>query len=55
MGGDPFYLYMDRLTVHRMKTVKQKLLEHGITPIYNCSASPDLNAIETCFAQVKLR
>jgi hypothetical protein len=55
MGNEPFFLFMDRLSVHRMKTVKEKLQEHGITPIYNCSASPDLNAIETCFAQVKLK
>ena len=55
MGNEPFFLFMDRLSVHRMKTVKEKLQEFGITPIYNCSASPDLNAIETCFAQVKLK
>ena len=55
MGGEPFYLYMDRLSVHMMLSVKQRMNEYDITPIYNCSASPDLNAIETCFAQVKLR
>ena len=55
MGGEPFFLFMDRLSVHMMLTVKDKLDELDITPIYNCSASPDLNPIETCFAQVKLR
>ena len=55
MGGGPFFLFMDQLTVHRMVTVKDKMAEYGITPIYNASASPELNAIETCFAQVKHR
>ena len=50
MGGEPFYLYMDRLSVHMMHSVREKMDEHDITPIYNCSASPELNAIETCFA-----
>ena len=50
MGEEPFYLFMDRLSVHMMLTVKDKLSQHNITPIYNCSASPDLNPIETCFA-----
>ena len=50
MGGEQFYLFMDRLSVHMMISVKHKMEEMDITPIYNCSASPDLNAIETCFA-----
>jgi hypothetical protein len=33
-----------------MVTVKEKMAEYSITPIYNASASPELNAIETCFA-----
>jgi hypothetical protein len=53
MGGEPFSLFMDRLTVHRMLTVKQEMMDLNIFPIYNCPASPDLNAIETCFAQCK--
>ena len=50
MGGEPFALYMDRLTVHRMLTVKEKMLQLEIYPIYNIPASPETNAIETCFA-----
>ena len=46
---------MDRLTVHRMITVKERMLKLEIFPIYNIPASPDTNAIETCFAQCKLR
>lgn len=55
MGGEPFYLFMDQLRIHKMLTVRQKMAEYGITPIMNSSASPEQNAIETCFAQVKLR
>ena len=54
MGELPFALYMDRLTVHRMITVKERMRNLNIFPIYNCPASPDTNAIETCFAQCKL-
>ena len=54
MGEEPFALFMDRLTVHRMITVKEKMLKLGIFPIYNIPASPETNAIETCFAQCKL-
>ena len=50
MGGEAFALYMDRLTVHRMLTVKAKMEELKILPIYNIPASPETNAIETCFA-----
>ena len=55
MGEQPFALYMDRLTVHRMLTVKDKMNELEIFPIYNIPASPETNAIETCFAQCKLK
>ena len=50
MGSEPFALFMDRLTVHRMITVKAKMMELEIFPIYNIPASPETNAIETCFA-----
>ena len=46
---------MDRLTVHRMLTVKAKMMALNIFPIYNIPASPETNAIETCFAQCKLK
>ena len=50
MGSEAFALFMDRLTVHRMLTVKAKMLELNILPVYNIPASPETNAIETCFA-----
>ena len=50
MGGEPFALFMDRLTVHRMLTIKAKMMELEIFPIYNIPASPETNAIETFFA-----
>ena len=50
MGELPFALYMDRLTVHRMLTVKERMRQLNIFPIYNCPASPETNAIETYFA-----
>jgi len=31
------------------------MMQLNIFPIYNIPASPETNAIETCFAQVKLR
>ena len=36
-----------------MKTVRAKYDEYGIYPIFNIPASPEMNPIETCFAQVK--
>jgi hypothetical protein len=53
MGGRPFALYLDQLVVHKMKTVRAKYDEYGIYPIFNIPASPEMNPIETCFAQVK--
>ena len=50
MGEEPLALFMDRLTVHRMISVKEKMAELEIYPIYNIPASPETNAIETCFA-----
>ena len=50
MGGEGFALFMDRLTVHRMLSVKAKMAELNIFAIFNIPASPETNAIETCFA-----
>ena len=55
MGGEEFFLFMDRLSVHRMGTVKESMYKHKINPIYNCAGFPDGNPIECCFSQVKLR
>ena len=53
MGEEPFALFMDRLNVHRMISVREEMMNLNIFPIFNCPASPDFNAIETCFAQTK--
>ena len=53
MGGEPFALYLDQLVVHKMKTVRAKYEEYNIYPIFNIPATPDMNPIESCFAQVK--
>ena len=53
MGGEPFALYLDQLIVHKMKTVRAEYDKYNIYPIYNIPASPEMNPIETCFAQVK--
>jgi hypothetical protein len=55
MGGEEFFLFMDRLVVHRMNTVKEHMYKCKINPIYNCAGFPDGNPIECCFSQVKLR
>ena len=44
---------MDGLSAHRMISVNNRMKELDIFRIINIAASPDLNAIETCFAQVK--
>ncbi len=53
MGGKPFAMYMDNLTLH--KTVKAKKLYEklNILPIYSITYMPQFNPIEYCFSQVK--
>jgi len=53
MNWRPFYLFLDKLTVHRANTVKGLYERYGITAIYNVTASPEYNCIETVFAHVK--
>ena len=53
MGNTPFYLFMDQLRVHTSTTTKDECAKHCIYPIYNVTASPDFNPIETVFASVK--
>ena len=55
MGGEPFFLFLDRLSVHRMKTVDKCMRDNSITPVFNCAGFPDGNPIEICFSQCKLR
>ena len=46
MGGLPFVLFMDRLSVHLCTSVKEKMKELQITAILNVSYSPQYNPIE---------
>jgi hypothetical protein len=50
MGGEPFFLFLDRLSVHRMKTVDKCMRDNKITPVFNCAGFPDGNPIEICFS-----
>ena len=54
MGGEPFALYLDQLSVHKMKSVRKLYSEYNIFPIFNLPGQPEMNPIETCFSQVKL-
>ena len=55
MNGEAFCLYLDQLNIHKMITVRESCEAHNIYLILNAAAMPDLNAIETCFCQVKLK
>jgi transposase len=55
MGGEPFAIYLDNLNIH--KTIRSRALydELEIFPIFSITYMPELNPIESCFSQVKLR
>ena len=53
MGGDPFALYVDQLSVHKTKEVWKLYHKYDIQLILNIPASPEMNPIESCFSQVK--
>ena len=55
MQAEPFVLYMDNLSVHKMLTVKAVYTELEIVPVFNVAYQPDFNAIEACFARVKAK
>ena len=46
-------LYLDNLSVHKTRAVKEKFEELKIHPIYNIPYSPDFNGIESYFSLVK--
>ena len=46
-------MFMDKLSVHKAKDVKELYERYKIKPIFNISASPEYNCIETVFAHVK--
>lgn len=49
----PFCLFMDNLSVHKTKLVKEILERLEITPIFNVPYSPDFNGIESFFSLIK--
>ena len=51
--ADDIALFVDRLSVHRTKAVRERLEELSIPLILNASYEPDYNPIENIFAQVK--
>ena len=53
MGYQPFALFMDQLTVHKMKRMHELYDKQRTLPIFNVTASPDFNCIEAVFSQVK--
>ena len=48
-------MFMDNLSVHRSKAVRNELERINVTPIYNVVYSPEYNPIEMSFAIVKQR
>ena len=53
MRKKPFYLFMDKASVHTAKDVKTLMETLNITPMFNVTASPDFNPIEAVFSFVK--
>ena len=51
--ADDIALFIDRLSVHRSKIVRERLEELSIPLVYNASYEPDYMPIENVFAQVK--
>ena len=53
--ADDIALFVDQLSVHRSKRVRERLEELSIPVIYNASYSPDNNPIENIFGMVKTK
>ena len=52
--GQKVALVMDNLSVHKTPAVKELMIQLKFEWIYNVPYSPQLNAIEFAFSQVKL-
>jgi transposase len=52
-GDQPFCIFMDNLSVHKTKVVKETCEKLNIKAIYNVPYSPDFNGIECYFSLVK--
>ena len=46
-------VFLDNLSVHKTKLVKQKLKEHSIPILFNVPYQPDFNPCESCLSKVK--
>ena len=49
----PLALFMDNLSVHRARSVRQRYIDLNITPIFNVPYSPDYNGIEKYWFLIK--
>ena len=53
LGGKPFALFLDNLSVHKTNLSKELFLELQVTPIFNIPYSPQFNGIESYFSLLK--
>ena len=53
-SGQPLYIFMDNLQVHKSVAAREAYTKLNITPIYNIPYSPQFNGIESYFGLVKL-
>ena len=51
--GEQVAVFMDNLSVHKTKDVKEACERLNIIPIFNIPYSPDFNGIESYFSLVK--
>ena len=49
LGGGDFALFLDNLTVHKIRSAKLLYEELNITEIFNVPYCPQLNGIESFF------
>ncbi len=46
-------LFMDNLSVHKCKNVREEMERLDIKPVYNAVYSPQFNPIEMAFSKIK--
>ena len=49
----PLSLFLDQLSVHKTKKVRELMQSLDINPIFNVGYSPEFNPIESVFSKVK--
>ena len=50
---DDICIYMDNLTVHTSKVIKERMDELGFAYVYNPVYSPEFNGVEEVFSMAK--